>query len=398
MNEKVSVSYRMIVAELFFDISGQCIDLCLLASLVFSAPRAPDTLFFLLAVRQIPAIVLARTIGGWLDTIGPKQALVWSCLAKCFFIMGIIAMDANLMLWGLYLGSVISSLVFLIARLTITPSIIKPDRLVAYNALNERVALACGMIGPGLIGTVIKFTGTTTAFIIGAGFLICSGLLVLGLPKTVRRSMPADDPPVATGGRPRVPMARPDTGQVFPYIALTGIILLGGAFIGYGGVLMADTCFSGDISLWGIVMSGHQAGACLATMLLPYLAKRFSDRHLIAGCAGGIGVGFGLLATIQWMPVFMGVMTGFGCGFTFLAIFLESRIQKNCVQVRAGKLMATLAALRGTAMFTGLLFGLGIARIGGVRCLMVAGSLVMFGGVVLSALVKWPDQVDRHGL
>ena len=384
MKIHLSVPQRMISAELFSDLGNQFIHLTLMATLFFGQSDSLTNLIFLCLIQQMPAILLGPPTGIWIERIGPRYGLVGANLIKYVCIAGLLLTESPLPVWGLYLLFMVASLMFYISRLAITPCLIAKERLIDYNSINERVALAAGIAGLWLIGLLIRHAGGRAALALGIGMFLCSGLLVRGLPHIAgARSSTGTIPQIAGWKRlPRIYIAPLCDRRVKIWFALLGVVIVSGGILNLGGPLFNKSFFTGDIAAWGGVMSGYQAGACLAALFLPALARRFADHTLVILSFVTLGLGFGLLALFQGWPLFIIVMMGFGFGFTLVSLFLESRIQRDCAKNRLGRMMAALSAFRGTSLLTGILAGAFIANLGGVRLLMVLGALTLATGVL----------------
>jgi len=371
----------MIAAELFSDLGNQFVHLTLMAVLFFRRDDCETSLLLLCLFQQAPAIFFSAMAGRWIDRIGPKTALVAANLVKGLLVAGLLLTRGVAPVWCLYFLFMVASLMFYISRLAITPRLIPKARLISYNAVNERVALTGGILGPWLIGLTIQFAGDRAALAMGACMFLFSGLLARGLPDTGGTRNPvADIVPKLSEWRMwlhyRISPLYDD--RVKGWIGWMGMLVIGGGLLNFAGPLFNKTYFGDDIAAWGMVMSGYQAGACLAAMLLPALSSRLSDRAVISGGFLLIGTGFALLAVFQQQLLFAGVMAGFGFGFTLLCLFLESRIQRDCAGNRCIPTMAALAAGRSVCLLFGIMAGFTVAGLCEVpACLMAAGALTL---------------------
>jgi len=270
---------------------------------------------------------------------------------------------------------------FYISRLSITPLLIAKDRLINYNAINERVALAAGIAGPFLIGLLIRHTGSRWALLLGASMFLCSMLWVLGLPSTDHRPSARETSDTFNGLQRlyRAYIAPLRDRRVKIWFGLLGVIITTGGLLNFGAPVFNKIFFQGDIAAWGGFMSAYQAGACLAAFLLPTLAARMTDRRLVASSFVALALAFGMLAAFQWLPLFAMMMMVFGCGSTLVTLFLESRIQRDCTRDRLGRTMAALSAFRAAGLLCGILAGVIIVKFSGIKLFMAlgAGALVV---------------------
>ncbi len=377
MKRPMLMPRRMILTELFSDLGDQFVHLTLLAELFFGLAASHATLLLLCLIQQTPAILLGPLAGRWVDRIGPRNGIVGGILVRLLLVVGLLNARVGWGVWPIYLLFSGASLIFVIARLCITPRIVAPEELIGYNAVNERVALATGIGGPFLIGLLIQQAGAGVSLGMGIAMYGCGAWLAYGLPRVDAAAGRAGEKrPRGWWRRLRCAYLAPLTD---PRIGIWSILSLVvgtvGSVLNFGAPVYNRTYFQGDIVAWGAVMSGFQAGACLATLLLPALERRMADRTLMASCFAMVGMGFILLAAFPRLPLFAMVMAGLGCLFTLLAMYLMSRIQRDCAETRRGGVLSALTALGGMCLLAGVSVGALVVRAGGVRPLLALGAV-----------------------
>ncbi len=344
MAYRASHARRMIAVELFSDLGNQAVCMVLLAELFFQSAGKAENLVLLSLIQQVPTLTLGPWVGRLVDRLGPGAGLLGGILGKLVMACGLLCFSGRIAVWGIYLLFMVASLVFLISRLAMTPCIIPRQRLIRYNALNERVALGAGILGPVLIGLSIRHMGIGIALGAGLAMYAISALLIPGLPAAgngpgARQSNRAD----AWPRRLIHSYFAPLTDRRIGTWVMVSVMVIGiGGVLNFGAPVYHRFFFGGDILAWGMVMSAYQAGSCLAALLLPALTARWRHSALACVCFSLTGLGFALLALLPRMPVFISAMAGFGCGFTLLHLLAESRIQRDCGESNRGATMAAL--------------------------------------------------------
>lgn len=382
MEYRASHARHMIAAELFSDLGNQVVYLALLAELFFQCADSTDNLLFMCLIQQVPTLALGPWVGRLVDRMGPTAGLLLGVLAKLVIVFGLFCLHDRLAVWGIYFLFMAAALVFLISRLAMTPCIIPRERLLRYNALNERVALGAGIVGPVLIGLSIRHMGTGISLCAGMLMYAMSAALILKLPRVRNEAVtPQPDHQGGWSGWMVRAYLAPLTDRRIGSWAMVSMVVIGiGGVLNFGAPVYHRFFFGGDILAWGMVMSGYQAGSCLAAFTLPALAARWRDSTLACVCFSLTGLGFGLLATLPRLPVFVMTMVGFGWGFTFLHMLSESRIQRNCRGSNRGATMAALTSLRGIGLLIGFLAGYTLASLSGILAMMIGGVLASVGG------------------
>jgi DHA3 family macrolide efflux protein-like MFS transporter len=385
--------YLIIAADFWADLGDQFISLTLLGLLIFEQADPLSNLVWLRMVEQVPSIILSPFAGLLVDRIGAGRLLAGALVCKCVL--------AAVLVFSVFPGAVISvyffficaSLFFTLGRLTIIPLLVTENRIIFFNALNERVAIAGGISSPFLVAWMIAKIGRNAALGV-AGFLFLMAICtVFMLPK---RTAPAES---ATGCH------RPDRGHVFSifrgifkenynlrtYFLLTGFVLLGGGILNFSLPLLFKDRFGGNISQWGFLMSLYQAGAFLSTLLLRYSTALSLPRALIVTFVT-LSAAMAVLGKLTPPFQLSWLMVLFGCGFTFIYVLFESLIQKNSPAPHVGKIVSALLVLRGACYLGGILGSVLVLK------LLDTGSLLLVGALLLlaaSMLVK-ASSFARH--
>lgn len=378
--------YLIIAADFWADLGDCFISLTLLDMLIFNGKNSLLNLVWLRMIEQAPSIILSPFAGFLVDRIGAQRCLAGALVCKCVLAAVLVFSVFPRVVISVYFFFICSSLFFTLGRLTIIPLLVTEDRIISFNALNERVAIAGGILSPVLVAWMIAKIGRNVALGV-AGFLFLMAICtVFMLPK---RTAPAES---ATGCH------RPDRGHLFSifigifkenynlrtYFILTGFVLLGGGILNFSLPLLFKDRFGGDISQWGFLMSLYQTGAFLSTLLLRCSEALSLWRALIVTFVA-LSAAMAVLGKLTPPFQLSWLMVLFGCGFTFMYVLFESLIQKNSPAPHVGKIVSALLFLRGVCYFVGILGSALVLK------LLDTGSLLLVGALLLlaaSMLVK----------
>ncbi|MCK4390800.1 MAG: MFS transporter [Desulfobacterales bacterium] len=99
-------------------------------------------------------------------------------------------------------------------------------------------------------------------------------------------------------------------------------------FYSTGLPIFFKTNFAKNIADWGLILSGFQAGSCLATFLLPRRSSSFRQETIFSVTFLILGGAMALLGYLTTHIQIALLMILLGCGFTFIHVFLESLIQQ----------------------------------------------------------------------
>jgi MFS family permease len=289
---------------------------------------------------------------------------------------------------AIYLFFICTSLFFTIGRLTIIPLLVPGNRLISFNALNERVAIAGAVTSPFIVGWTISQIGKRAALgIAGLVFLIAICAVVM-LPKN-----PAV-PESKTIPNPKLQNRRNlfsayhvifnNNCNLGAYFIVLGLVLLAGGILNFSLPLLFKERYGGYILQWGFLMSLYQAGAFVSTLILRWSAALSLRRDLIITF---VALSAAIAVLGKFTPPFRlsWLMVPFGCGFTFMFVLFESLIQKSTPAPHMGKIISALLVLRGSCYFVGIMGSVLVLK------LLDTGSLLLVGAFLLlaaSMLVK----------
>jgi MFS family permease len=378
-------SRRIIAADLFSDIGNQVISLFLVDLLVFKGDSALSSLVVMCLVHQLPSIFLSPLAGRGVDRLGPGKWMALVNLGKCLLVGAFFLAASRWALFALYLMFVSASLFFSIGLVSAVPLLIPRERILRFNAVNERVAIGGALLFPWLIGTFLSRTDKSAPLALAA--LVFAGtVLLLATLHDHRRAAVSDDQQgkIANAVFSQEHAATQGWDN-HPYVcfSMLGFVVLGGGVLNLGLPLLFKATLNGDIACWGFMLSAFQAGAFLSTLLLPRCSALLRRKTMPA-------MGFLALAAAMFMLPFVsgyiqlaGLMVVLGCGLTLLQLFWESRIQQSSPLTAIGKTMSLMSAFKGACFLTAVLCGAVISTFWSAESFLMVGAAVLCSGAFL---------------
>jgi len=371
----------LICADLFADIGNQVIGLFLINLLVFKGDSPVFGMVMMCVIHQVPSLFLSPLAGAGVDKTGARKWLMRVNLAKCFLVGLFAYVTSQQLLFPVYLAFIVASLFFAIGRMSLAPMIVSKNRLIAFNALNERVAISGGIISPWIIGVMIEKWGQASA--LGAAFLLFAGsiLLIAGIRVLPRKS---DLPAMAPGpqkdlrdnARPWAVPIKMDS-SLKPYFLLLGFVLLGGGVLNLGLPLYLKNDLNINIAEWGFIMSAFQTGAFLSTCLLPRMKTTLKQGVFLPSWFLVLAGAMFLLPHATAPVQVSALMLLLGCGFTMLHIYWETMIQQNSPRHMLAKTMALLSSYKGACYLATILCGALISVTWGAAAFIMLGSIAV---------------------
>ncbi len=375
--------WRIIFADLSADIGNLFIALALVDLLVFKGERAVSSLVLLCVIEQVPAILLSPLAGKGISRFGAKTWLVLVTAAKALLVCAFILASGRSALLSIYLVFLAGSLFFSIGRLSLVPLIVPKTRLVSFNSLNERVAIAGAVAAPWIIGLALSRLPQHATMGIAVLFFAGSALLIRGIRMPAPSGSPGEMMPSeqtrSRDGFLNITVALNWLlGGIHPMktaFMMLGFVIAGGGVLYIGLPLYFKTGIQGGIAEWGLIMSAFQGGAFFSTLLLPRLEAALRQGRAASVVFGILAAGMVLLPVAISEIQIAVLMFLFGAGFTMLHIFWESVIQQYCSEEMTGRIMSLLAAFKGFCYLGAVLIGALVSVLWDVQSFLIIGAL-----------------------
>lgn len=383
---------RLITVDAMSDVGNQFVALSLVDWLVFKGDQPLISIVLLCLIHQVPSIVLSPLAGRGVDRLGARTWLILINSVKCLLAGALMIVGGAKPVFILYLGFVTASLFFSIGRLSLVPLLIPRDRLVRFNALNERIAIGVGILSPWLIGLVLARAVPGAALVLTMSVFTVTVLLLTGLPRVDSAGSVSPDvlSTNAVGTIVQTDAAncrhRGRAGAFFSplldnpalagYFLLLGFVIFGGGILNLGLPLFFKTTLKGDIARWGLILSSSQGGAFLSTLLLPRWSPALRRGGLTVAGFLVLGVALFLLPFSTSYFQVAALMAVLGFGLTMLQVFWETLIQQNADLPSIGKTMALLSSYQGVCYLSTILVGALISGLWGAELFFVLGALI----------------------
>ena len=386
--DRIPPKYLIISAELLADLGNQFVGLTLLDRLIFKGEHALSNLLVLCLVVQAPSIFLSPLAGLWMDRVGARKWLAMVSVANCLLVSLLAFQPSLWVVFPAFLCFTVGSLFFHIGRLSLTPLLLPKDGVIPFNALNERVSLAGSIFGPCLIGWVVLRGGQGFALALAAALFALSACCIVRLPRLVQAVK--DSGCFANGGGGLKPLflayTEPfrNSHNLRACFFAFGFVLLGGGVINIGLPILFKANFGSNIAHWGLIMSGFQAGCCLATFLLPRWSSTFRQETILSLTFLTLGGAMAILGHLTTHIQIALLMILVGCGFSLTHIFLESLIQQSSPKAHLGRTMSLLAAYKGACYLGAIFAGALVLRVWGPQPLLLAGAFIMVSASLLT--------------
>jgi MFS family permease len=322
-----------------------------------------------------PPAVLSPVLGGYVDRLGPKRALVAGYLAAAGAALGL----------ALAAGSLAELDVLAVAcgttRALTGPAagalparIVAPGDLLSANSLLGGAGTAGQVLGPLTASAALALSGFRAAFVVDAVTYLIGAVVVVPLPL---RQEPGRAPTGggATGwGRELAEglatVAR-DRGLRLVARVSAGVAFTSGAFL-VVEPLYARHVLHRPPSQFALFEAAAGTGGILASLVLPRLRDRIGGRALAAS-AVGYGLAACVFAGTTWVPVAYAGAFAWGIAGAVFGTVAVTSLQRLAPVRAHGRVMGVAATIQSAADTIGLPLAGAVLAAVGVR----AGAVVL---------------------
>ncbi|MDC9813704.1 MULTISPECIES: MFS transporter [Rhizobium] len=341
---------------------------------------------WLQVAQTLPFLLLSIPAGLAVDRASRKTMMVGAEVLRGLSLIVIVLLLGfgmlNVPLLGvLGFAGAIGTVSYSVAAPSIIPSIVPRAQLGDANRWLELVRSAAFAAGPALGGTLVGWTGASTAYVLAAVLSILAALYLMSIPKDKVTPRPLSNPlQDLKEGAMFVAHHKLLLPVLFTAIFFnTAWIVLMAVYVAYAvqNLGMSATQIGFALGVDGV---GMIAGA----MIVPFLARRFSiGTMIVLGPLGGF-CGACLLLLTLWLPSFWLVCAGFfifGIGpilWTITTMTLRQAVTPNAILGRVSALIVT--ATYGSRPIGAAIGALVATHFGVGTCLFVAtgGFLIQF--------------------
>jgi MFS family permease len=268
----------------------------------------------LLTIAAIPRAISMLMSGALIDRYPPRRILAISAFVNAALMSVVLLLlgSGSMSMVALFIIAPLNGLmdaVFYPTNTALIPRLVSKTQLAPANALMQTADTIANIAGPSLSGILIGEVGRLTASPeVGliAGFAVITGLFFTGMiiflslsRRTDSIETSGDTSPSESLGKAVISGIRYAMHKAPIRISLLMIALLNFSAIGpivVGGALLVERRFSGDATMYGIMMAAFGVGSLLGAFITTYLRLKRPGMALVytafALAAGLAALGF----------------------------------------------------------------------------------------------------------
>ena len=355
------------------------------------------------AVAMLPMLLLSGWGGVLADRFTRRTVVVMGETLN-FFIMGIqtILLFMGVQdVWPVYVLALANGSVFALyhpARNAMVPNVVKPRDISSAVILFTTIFALSQIIGPGMAGYLIKWTGESVAFLVATLLIVPAGAMALRLPSGSSNQRSAAPP----GGTWKSIMEGMQYIRVRPlFIGLTLLGLVGTLFaLPYNSILpvFADDILNAGPQGLGLLGVAAGVGGIFGVINVAFFSghRQLKFLLLVGGVVLGLAILFFALSTVFALSLAMVAIVGF-----MMQLFLTSNmalLQIASPDYIRGRVIGIRLIVMGMGPFGVILLGTGAQFIDPAYSLALFGGLT--AGLVLLVAVAIPAlrQAEQHML
>ena len=355
------------------------------------------------AVAMLPMLLLSGWGGVLADRFTRRTVVVMGETLN-FFIMGIqtVLLFMGVQdVWPVYVLALANGSVFALyhpARNAMVPNVVKPRDISSAVILFTTIFALSQIIGPGMAGYLIKWTGESVAFLVATLLIVPAGAMALRLPSGSSNQRSAAPP----GGTWKSIMEGMQYIRARPlFIGLTLLGLVGTLFaLPYNSILpvFADDILNAGPQGLGLLGVAAGVGGIFGVITVAFFSGHRQLKFLLlaGGVVLGLAILFFALSTVFALSLAMVAIVGF-----MMQLFLTSNmalLQIASPDYIRGRVIGIRLIVMGMGPFGVILLGTGAQFIDPAYSLALFGGLT--AGMVLLVAVAIPAlrQAEQHML
>lgn len=275
-----------------------------------------------LVVEAIPRGVLMVVGGALSDRLSARTTMLVSMGMRAVFVapLALLVLTHHAQLWEVYVIGFVFGIVdaiFMPARMSILPRIVRDTELESGNAVLNVTAQASVILGPVVGGVIVAAFGTGWAFAGDAAFFVVGLLFVLALPRATAAQSPGGQK-ASIGGQITAGLryAWDDIGIRVLLIVIAVVDFAANGALGVGLPTLAHGRFAAGAAGFGILLGAWGVGATAGALGAGFVPPPKRMGVLIIGLCAWLGVGIGAVGLLpSLLPAafvmgFSGVATG----------------------------------------------------------------------------------------
>ncbi len=356
-----------------------------------------------LAARMLPNLLFGLAAGTLADRLDRSRLLLAVSLAALPLMLTLnrLAESGSVALWQLVVLSLATGCLPVFdmpARQALVMDVVRRELAPSAMALNALATRLCVAVGALLAGVLIPLAGVPACFlVVGVGYII-SGLFVLAVRS--RRSALAHGAGVSfaqairQGARLIV-----DVPAVRTLVA-AGVAceIFGFSFQTAVPVLARDVIGAGAEGL-GTLNAATSIGGTLAVLVLSVLPRRLGRERIMSLVFAIYGLSLLMLAGVGSLVAAAAVLIVTGACAASFDLLQQTLLQLAVAEDQRGRAVGVWVLGTGSAPIGHLEMGTLVAALGAPPALLVNGSIVIVGAIILVAsapLYRWSKRLPRR--
>ena len=343
----------------------------------------------MIAAELGPGIVVGSMAGVYVDRLDRRRLLVTANLLQALTVTALVAVVHGDRVWVVYVTAAAQSVIasFAIpAESALLPSLVKPEQLVAANALTTLNNRLARLTGVPLGGLLLGLFGLEQVVIVDAASFLIAAAMVSLVSAPARVAVRRDGSVWASLGREwldGLKLVRSDRTVAMLFWVL-GLMTFGGTMLDPLYVAWVRDVLHRGPQVYAYLLTTAAATGIAGALLVARYRDRLAPRVLM----GWSSILAGIALVAKWDLPFVALTFALtavgGLASVASAIGVETWVQQSVQDEFRGRVFATLGA-------SGAFFSLGGAMTGGIAAhllgvtatLNVASLLVVLSGVVV---------------
>lgn len=331
----------------------------------------------ILIAYMIPLAVVSPLAGVFVDKWNVRWTMIASDVIRGCLVLALPFVRDLYAIYAIFFVMSTVSSFFLPAQSVAVRAIAPVAGLMAVNGLMSQAVQGSQIIAPSIAGVLVQWLGANSCFLYDSFSFFFSAAMVYTL--TIER---APSPGTAKAGSV---MASMQVG--FRFIFTHGAIAF--VIIAMTTGMFAVRCFGALLSiyvrdvlvskaaLYGLLNSLIGIGMIIGTQLIPRLARKTSQQHLVIYGLGGMGLAVLVTALFGTVATTAGGMLGLGFFAAFIMITAQTLIQHETPHELLGRVSSSLMSLMAISQVIAMFVAGPVAEKAGIRNLYLGSAAML---------------------
>jgi MFS family permease len=362
---------------------------------VYQLTGSATSLGLMVAIQQVPGVVLAPVAGVLVDRWNRKWVLVITHILLGLAILPLFAVRATNDIPIVYIVGFVNGILgsFLYpARHALMPDLVERDQLMQANSLFAVTQQALVLIGPALGALVLAWAGVYISFAFDIASFFIGAFLIAGVSTyagEIEERTPIGAVGIAHDFQAGLNVIR-SIPLLWSTLVVWSLLIFAGGAVTAVLVAFVREALGGNDTTYGYLLSAQGLGMLLGGAVMMGLGERIRPIPIIIRGLFAFGLVFWVGANVSSVVLAAILVCLLGVLMAMVAISQTTLYQEATPDAFRGRVMATSDAVASLMMLGGALLGGVLADEAGVRAVFNGAAMLSLVAAMVALVLLGP--------